>query len=552
MANRSSVFDSRSSSPPLPRFGIHDLSEHSTSPALVRITKKQYDNTIKSQPDAHLLYVDEDDGEIVTVGSSYELSERLKERILQRETKNPLTGECVHVFDIRQTSGARTTWRDHEAYSSKFFVKHSSPSSVSDEADSPAVKFEITNLASSVEYDLDCEADKVTTEIIKPTALESFKAELEKLEAARKRHELMRPVLQQEITQLQHTTSTSQPHHKSISSKSSTIEEMIRSQEPTSPTFESLGASIASGLSLHLNGLATILELASEGLRKAAEKTKETDTSMVEDVLKGVHSIFTEVGSLAGSSFDEAFKTIKDNKVVGDAQSVSTYQPPSVSDEAVEETVEALPRTDPEAETEPQHSLSVLSDPEDLALYDGDIQSAVPKVRFESSRPFKPSTVDWPSPRVAEKKREQGGAKGKQKATDESTESFEDKKQRHEHGEYPSDGNKSSKGSILDAEHSDGDFTARYPPLMSVRRSNTTGGVSARVFPLRTTFDTRPIDQEAQKPTPCVRPVSGSVNTESKFVTAEAEWTARKPLPGAWPDTKTESATPLAASKESS
>ena len=106
----------RSPSPPLPTFGIRGLAGPAKPPGLVSITKSQYDSTIRSTPDAKLLYLDDDDGELITVGSSFELSQRLDEPVVRHI---PVDGKYVHIFDITHYSDSVAEWRDHEAYSSK-------------------------------------------------------------------------------------------------------------------------------------------------------------------------------------------------------------------------------------------------------------------------------------------------------------------------------------------------------------------------------------------------------------------------------------------------
>src|ERR1700742_4588358 len=95
----------------LPRFGIKDLYGPSNGPGIIHISAPQYDSTIKSWPDAALTYLDDDDGEIITVGSGIELQQRLDEpvrlgRFTQTNTSSParrgsFDDRLVHLFDIQ-------------------------------------------------------------------------------------------------------------------------------------------------------------------------------------------------------------------------------------------------------------------------------------------------------------------------------------------------------------------------------------------------------------------------------------------------------------------
>ena len=124
---------SRPSSPLLPAFGIRFLKWTQRTTRVVQISARQYDSTINSQSDATLGYVDLDDGELITVGTSFELRQRLEEPVYSpiRSVRSSMTGaytyrperdateNVMHLFDIRRSSGSMAVWRDHEAYTSK-------------------------------------------------------------------------------------------------------------------------------------------------------------------------------------------------------------------------------------------------------------------------------------------------------------------------------------------------------------------------------------------------------------------------------------------------
>ncbi|KAI9775767.1 MAG: hypothetical protein M1839_000895 [Geoglossum umbratile] len=102
--------------------------------AVVTISGPEYDSLITHHPDAVLSYLDEDDGEIITVGSSYELAQRLEEPPLRvapaanfpRSPSPPFlypsharsadprvstVSAPMHTFDVDRNSGAMEIWR---------------------------------------------------------------------------------------------------------------------------------------------------------------------------------------------------------------------------------------------------------------------------------------------------------------------------------------------------------------------------------------------------------------------------------------------------------
>ncbi|KAI9707669.1 MAG: hypothetical protein M1836_000630 [Candelina mexicana] len=77
----------------------------------VRISLLDYNEVILKHPEAALSYMDEDDGEIVTVGSSLELQDRLNEPVPLSPT-SPIS-TSMHIFDINtQETGVLGIWRD--------------------------------------------------------------------------------------------------------------------------------------------------------------------------------------------------------------------------------------------------------------------------------------------------------------------------------------------------------------------------------------------------------------------------------------------------------
>ncbi|KAL4818033.1 hypothetical protein BDW67DRAFT_158412 [Aspergillus spinulosporus] len=76
---------------------------------LVQITAADYDEIAYIHPQARLTYLDDDDGDIITVGSSLELAQRLDEPA----SHNTDTGflSTIHLFDIRRTKSVIDIWK---------------------------------------------------------------------------------------------------------------------------------------------------------------------------------------------------------------------------------------------------------------------------------------------------------------------------------------------------------------------------------------------------------------------------------------------------------
>ncbi|PYI19742.1 hypothetical protein BO99DRAFT_332624 [Aspergillus violaceofuscus CBS 115571] len=84
---------------------------------IVQLSASQYDNLSSSHPRARLTYLDEDDGELITVGSSLELSQRLEEPVdaeLDSITAPQTALEPMHIFDIRRSNSVTELWKKFE------------------------------------------------------------------------------------------------------------------------------------------------------------------------------------------------------------------------------------------------------------------------------------------------------------------------------------------------------------------------------------------------------------------------------------------------------
>ena len=107
-----------------PRASQSLLESSSSHEHLVEITAPEYDSTVSDHPEATLKYVDDDDGEVVTVGSrpqlftyhtnipiqvgtSLELSERLREPIPKALER----AQLYHLFDIDRKEHIVNIWQ---------------------------------------------------------------------------------------------------------------------------------------------------------------------------------------------------------------------------------------------------------------------------------------------------------------------------------------------------------------------------------------------------------------------------------------------------------
>ncbi|KAJ5174830.1 uncharacterized protein N7482_000707 [Penicillium canariense] len=97
-----------------------DLSGRpSSSRGVVQISAADYDDIASNHPRARLTYLDDDDGDQITVGSSLELSQRLDEQVAietRLDNFQPSQDELapMHIFDIRRSNSVTELWRQFE------------------------------------------------------------------------------------------------------------------------------------------------------------------------------------------------------------------------------------------------------------------------------------------------------------------------------------------------------------------------------------------------------------------------------------------------------
>lgn len=531
---------SRSASPRLPTFGIRDLTGPSNPPGLISISRRQYESTIRSQPDARLLYLDDDDGELITVGSSLELSQRLQEPVLKysrgnfSEAYNPLDGKLVHVFDIKHSNGSLAEWKDHEAYSNKMIrglSSEASPASISNSA-LPSASFDRNFYKTSNSSSL----DHVSIEPAKPRTPSHHSVIDGNKE---KRHEECRfgpEDFENKGVRDDHECVVHACIHEQSSSATATKPLKITGSPRLTAPVEV--ANILDGIEEHLNGLASVLQIAATTFQKAASKTRESDTSVVEDILNGVKNILGEVGLFGAAALQEINRKV-------DEQSAEI---PDISDKnrVSSASGKVWERDGSESQT-PAHGTETLPNPQ-LGLSPGlktstidgkkadfcsEVKSAIFRGSFQPSSTCYVPTGSTPSnPIIVED--DSSSESGSTKKV-----SFLDEKRF----------NQLDKPSILDDSSEDADFTARYPPLRSVRRARSTVEHSekSRMYvpyrPKTELKDTAAHIADFSKPfhppfctnyPPSPHVASNNKEQEKPDVSESSQ----KPLPGAWPDIK--------------
>ncbi|PYI07500.1 hypothetical protein BO78DRAFT_90082 [Aspergillus sclerotiicarbonarius CBS 121057] len=112
--SHTSAAESLTSPQPLPS----EPASPRTRRGIVQLSASEYDNLSSNHPRARLTYVDDDDGELITVGSSLELSQRLDEPVDPATEPVPIPQaaipEPMHLFDIRRSNSITELWKKFE------------------------------------------------------------------------------------------------------------------------------------------------------------------------------------------------------------------------------------------------------------------------------------------------------------------------------------------------------------------------------------------------------------------------------------------------------
>lgn len=116
----------------LPAFQIRNLRRRSSlqrpsHDALICVDTTTYDRTISSLPQARLKYRDDDDGDVITVGSSLELEQHLSEKPSMSDSSRMSMAQLLneqphsllyHAFDIDGREEVQQLWQDIQTTSS--------------------------------------------------------------------------------------------------------------------------------------------------------------------------------------------------------------------------------------------------------------------------------------------------------------------------------------------------------------------------------------------------------------------------------------------------
>jgi hypothetical protein len=404
---------------------------------------------------------------------------------------------------------------------------------------------------------------------------------------------------------------------------------------------------IASHLDSHIDTLADFLQNTSKALRIVAEKTRESDTSAVENILSGFNVIFGEVGKLAKAVLDTAEATPAAGPVELDLQQIhetasdkgksNEHMIPEPKQNELSAFVEAVsdvvqmplpvlassPRPIVRVATQPAQQVKLSP----LHHRGTELTARLPASQLDKLYhiPSKSFIDNQPQEVSAEKDSmyatfERGGFNPDSDRTWKYMPLPDDEqmsKTKKKVGfalpsgtirprETAKSSSESFPRSILDLETSDPDFSARFPPLMTVRRSKTMESLRQRSkspdnrmrsrqdalkrFPSLVQLERRKAineclqdrsDEHPGKSTmlekqpgshthrawfddvgaKTVKPVKNEITRQSDEVEeviaavgrdiAEASNEVRR-LPGAWPEVQIDSKTPLPTSNESS
>ncbi|KPI34919.1 uncharacterized protein AB675_3806 [Cyphellophora attinorum] len=392
----------------LPTFKIRDLHAPAQH-GVIDITVPQYDDTITTHPSSVLTYIDHDDGETVTVGSGFELSERLVEPaqysfIPRRRSGSAASrlssDEKVHIFDIQRTSENLKIWRDYAAL----------PNTPSPLALAPVDKPTPVPEASSV-----------TQRAGAPTA-----------------------------------------------------------HEARSPTANDVLRTACRGLETHIDAFAGFLDLTAAALQAAAQKTREADTTPIENLLTGLKNVLVEVGQVGMEVLREFEPKSPQQSQTSPQEQTSGTQATSSAQTAPKEQLRSSPKQvsiDSHKKVEfavPSYNGNSRVQAKAAERFDSfeRVHSHILKT-VESTMPVWATTFKRPSPPIF------GSGPAIENA-------FRDQPARTPYRSFPNRPalpppapapTKTSRAQgeslLMDEDASNVDFAQRYPPLISLKRART-------------------------------------------------------------------------------
>ncbi|KAJ5888492.1 hypothetical protein N7495_008533 [Penicillium taxi] len=122
-----------------PSLGREESVDSSRAHGVFQISASDYDDIASNHPRARLTYMDEDDGDQITVGSSLELSQRLDEPLVDSTHGNILLESAhysedgsspMHIFDIRRSNSVTGLWKRFENQTGDSFQIYENASDV--------------------------------------------------------------------------------------------------------------------------------------------------------------------------------------------------------------------------------------------------------------------------------------------------------------------------------------------------------------------------------------------------------------------------------------
>lgn len=275
------------------------------------------------------MYLDDDDGETILVGSSLELEQRLDEpipshpaRIASASSPVEDTNSPMHTFDIKKTPASLATWREHEADTNralrKASLKSPSPSNPPAILTSRGRACQLSDTLFVANLSFDTREDTVSKafseygtvlEVRLPTdrdtgnykgfgrvtfsSVNEAKAALENMQGTKINGRACR--LDFSPPSSSHAPTTRPPFVPAA-----------QGQPDLPVSLEDAIKGALQGLETQVGAFAGFLQDASNTLRTVAETTREADASAIGGILDGFKGIFSEVAKV-GKAMVEAF-----------------------------------------------------------------------------------------------------------------------------------------------------------------------------------------------------------------------------------------------------
>jgi hypothetical protein len=499
----------------LPTFTIRDLHAPAQH-GVIDITVTQYDDTITSHPSSVLTYIDHDDGETVTVGSGFELSERLVEPAQYKLISRPPSGsaasrlrsyEKVHIFDIQRTSENLKIWRERANIQTTPSPLASPP--VDTMPANHGCEHKIVTRCLLTSSSCCACLDKRPVATAYPAYIDSIGMRLQgrRFDQYAREDSIYRCLADLDsycwncrdfrtadarsasqttpaptspssrvLTPVDKPTPT--PGASSVTQRTSAL----ATHEARSPTANDVLRTACRGLETHIDAFAGFLDLTAAALQAAAQKTREADTTPIENLLTGLKNVLVEVGQVGMEVLQEFEpKSPQQSPAIPQDQSAST-QAASSSQTAAEEQLKSSPKKPSINWYEKLGDAAVSSTKATSSVQkDSDAQqsSASKKVVFEANKKVEAAVPVWattfkrPSPPIF------GSGPAIENAFREPSarlpyRSFPNRPAPPPASSGQAKSDKSQGESLLmDEDASNVDFAQRYPPLISLKRART-------------------------------------------------------------------------------